>query len=308
MPERMDGLVKRHIRLYAIALMAWAACLPVSGCGGKTGTPTPQNDAAPRKYVVWRDTGSGASPPVLAFSAPAKPARGSSVTDPVYDTLITRVTDRAADGIKDPGILNEYARIDPANCTGTRALLRDTSGNWYLYSVPGYRLIRKEDFRGNPDPEPRWDPTDPDIVYFVEGPTLWKRNVATQTNTALHNFTAEEPRCEIVRSRYEGEPSKDCRYWAFRLEDADYNVLSVVTYDKQADKVLGRLSTFAGDFDWVGMDASGTHCVIAYDYPTKAVAFDRSLKQSVSLPVGIGHADFGVDSAGRDVIVYQNAS
>jgi len=257
---------------------------------------------------VWRDSGGGAAPPVLAFNTPPRPARGSSVIDPVYDTPVTRVTDRSSDGIKSPGILNEYARIDPENCTGTRALLRDTDGSWYLYSVPGFRLIRREDFRGNPDAEPRWDSSDPDVVYFVEGSTLWKRNVATNTDTAVHNFAAEDPKCAIARCRYEGEPSKDCRYWAFRLEDADYKVLSVVTYDKQTDKILGRLTTFAGDFDWVGMDTSGSHCVIAYDYPNRAVAYNRALTQPVNLPTGIGHADFGVDSAGRDVLVYQNAS
>jgi len=293
----------------AVVLAGLIACLPVSGCGGgKGGTPPTQGNPASRKFVVWRDPGGGASPSVLAFKVPAKPAKGAAVTDPVYDTPIIRATDRSADKISDPGILNEYARIDPENANGTRALLRDTSGNWYLYSVPGYQRVREEDFRGNPDAEPRWDATNPDIVYFVEGATLWQRNVSTKTNTAVHNFTAQEPKCAFARNRYEGEPSSDCRYWAFRLEDASYNVLSVVTYDRQTNQILGRLTTFVGDFDWVGMDTSGKHCMIAYNYPDRGVAFDRALSKSVNLPVGIGHADFGVDSAGRDVLVYQNAS
>jgi len=301
--------INRHSGLCAVALATLIACLLVFGYGGgKAGTPATQGNPVPRTYVVWRDPGGGASPSVLPFKVPAKPAKGSSVVDPVYDTPITRVTDRSADKISDPGILNEYARIDPENATGTRALLRASEGNWYLYSVPGYKRLAQIDFRGNPDSEPRWDVANPDTVYFVEGPTLWQRNVATGTDKAVHSFTAQEPKCAFARARYEGEPSRDCRYWAFRLEDESYKVLSVVTYDKQTDQILGRLTTFVGDFDWVGMDTSGSHCVIAYDYPNRGVAFNRGLSRSVKLPAGIGHSDFGVDSAGRDVLVYQNAS
>jgi len=264
--------------------------------------------AAAPQYVVWRYPGGEAKPPTLAFNTPAKPAKGGTVADPVYHTAIHRITDRATDGYASPAIVNEYARADPENADGTRAILRGVEGDWSLYDVATCQRLRTVDFRGNPDAEPRWHPTDPNVVFFVEGASLWQHNTSTADDTLVHDFSGEVAGCAFARTRFEGEPSTDCRYWCLRLEDADYELLRIVCYDRQTDSIVGRMTEITGDWDWVGMDMSGSHCILGSGDTTDAVAYDRSFQNPVPLPHGIGHADVALDAAGHDVLVYQNAA
>jgi len=260
------------------------------------------------EFVVYRFTGGAGRPPLLAFNRPAKPAKGASVADPVYHTTITRVTDKAVDHYEADAIENEYSRFDPENSDGTRLILRGTDGTWYLYSLPSYALVRQVDFSGNPDPEPRWDATNPDVLYYVAGPALRAYNAATNSASIIHTFTDVEPQCAFARTHFEGDASLNRRYWCLELDNASFSPLSVVCYDKQADAVVGRLTHFPTTFDNVSMDMSGTHCLIAYD-TTPPIAYQRDFTAPVSLPAGSsGHADFALDASGRDVYVYQNTA
>lgn len=293
---------------YTITLDALTSATGVALSGPNTLHFTTAGVTPGQQYVVWRYPGGEQKPPTLAFSTPPRPAKGAFVADPVYHTRVRRVSDLAADGITSEGLTNEYARADPENADGTRALLRGTDGVWYLYSVPGWQRLRVVSFRNNADPEPRWHPTNPNVCFFVEGPALWRYDVATDQVALVHDFTDEHPACAVVRTRYEGEPSRDCRYWCLRLEDSNYTLLRVVCYDRQTDQVVGRLSGVGSDVDWVSMDMSGTHCVISPGDFSPAVSYHRDFSHPVTLPHGIGHADFAVDTTGRDVLVYQNAS
>jgi hypothetical protein len=261
--------------------------------------------------VVWRYPGGDAKPPTLAFETPARPAKGASVADPVYHTPVTRVTDRATDGYASDAIMNEYSRVDPENPSGTYALLRGTDGVWYLYSVATWGLVRVVDFRGNPDPEPRWHPTDPDLVFFVEGLGFWQYRVSTNTSTLLHDFTGEAAGAEIARSKFEGDPSGDGRYWAFSLDDTDqasWTTLRVVCYDRQTDQIVGRLTAMPQSTpNWVGMDMSGTHVVAGME-DGSTFAWHRDFSHEVQLGTAIGHCDVARTSGGTDVLVYQNAA
>ena len=260
------------------------------------------------QFVLFRYPGGDLRPPTLAFATPAKPAKGQSVNDPVYHTPITRVTDRAADGYAADAVINEYSRFDPENAGGTRLILRGTDGTWYLYGLPSLALVRQVDFSGNPDAEPRWDATDPDVLYYVEGPALRQYNAATNQSAVVHDFREVEPQCAFARTRFEGDASLDRRYWCLQLDDANYQTLSVVCYDRQNDQVVGRLRNFPATFDHVSMDLGGTHCVIAYD-TVPPIAYHRDFTHPVQLPPGSsGHADCALDASGRDVYVYQNTA
>lgn len=265
-------------------------------------------DGGGQAYVVWRYTGGDAKPPLVAFRTPARPAKGASVYDPNFHTSVTRVTDRIVDGYTSEGIVNEYSRADPENANGTRALLRGTDGEWYLYALPTFEHLGPVSFRGNPDPEPRWDDEDPSIVYFVEGPCLWRRHIGTGNDTVVHDFSADESRCAIVRTRFEGAPSYDRRYWCLRLEDENFNLLSVVCYDMAENRILGRLTSFDPECDWVGMSPSGMYCIVAGGETVPNRSYHRDFTHPVNLPAGLGHADVTQTSDGRDVIAYQNAS
>ncbi len=292
------------VRAIAAELLLFA----LFGCTGGGGTAPPPPPAG--QYVVWRYPGGDAKPPTYAFSAPAEPAKGASVADPVYHTTLRRVTDRAADGYGSEGVVNEYARIDPENRDGSRALLRGTDGVWYLYDVASRALVRTVGFRGNPDPEPRWDATDPDLVCFVEGLSLWQYDVSADTEALVHDFAGEAAGADIVRTRFEGEPSLDGRYWALCLDDTDqesWTTLRLVCYDRQADQIVGRLTTLpAGAVNWAGMDLGGTHVVAGMD-DGAAYAWRRDFTHPVQLGTAIGHADVARTAGGADVLVYQNA-
>jgi hypothetical protein len=257
-------------------------------------------------FVIWRCPGGDAKPPVLAFNTPSNPAKGDAVFDPIYHTQIRRVTDRAVDRYSSEAVVNEYARFDPENANGSRVLLRGTDGVWNLYSVPKFQRIRTVGFRGNPDPEPRWHPTDPDLVYYVEGPSLWEYDAATDKDRLIHDFCKDQPGCAFVRTKYKGKPSLDSRYWCLRLENADWRLLSVVCYDRQEDKIVGRVTNPIPEFEYVSMDMSGKHCLIYDESRSTLVSYHRDFTHPVPLPGGVGHDGLAYDAAGRDVLVYQN--
>jgi hypothetical protein len=208
-----------------------------------------------------------------------------------------------------PGIVNEYARSDPENADGTLALLRGTEGDWHAYDVSAMQHLRTISFRDNPDAEPRWHPSNPHLAAFVEGASLWDCDVRTGAVSLVRDFSGEAPGCVTVRSRYEGEPSRDGRYFCLRLEDADFRLMQVICYDRQTNRIVGRLAPAApGDWDWVGMDLSGAHCLLGTGDTSDAFSYHRDFTHPVRLPRGIGHADVALDAAGRDVLVYQNAA
>lgn len=290
-----------------LLIVGASVCLALlAGCGGGGGVapPLPPADS----LVVWQFSSLTDKPPVLPFQTPPRPGKGVAVTDPLYGTTLVRVSDRAADGYASPGLVNEYARADPENADGTLALLRGTEGDWHLYDVASGRHLRAVPFRGNPDPEPRWDPANPDLATFVEGSSLWEWHAGSGAVSRLRSFAGEAPGCTFVRTRYEGEPSRDGRYFCLRLEDAGYRLLQVVCYDRETDRVVGRLSPAEGDWDWVSMDLSGTHCLLGPGDNSAGLAYRRDFTHPVALPHGLGHADVALDAAGRDVLVYQNAA
>lgn len=295
---------------YTVTIVALTSSGGTPLAGGATLTFTTGGGGTAGDLVVWRYPGGDARPPTLAFDTPARPAKGASVADPVYHTTVTRVSDRGTDGYASEGLVNEYSRVDPENCDGTRALVRGTDGVWYLYSVPAYGLVRVVGFRGNPDPEPRWHPTDPNVALFVEGLGLWQYDAATDASTLVHDFTGEVAGADIVRTKFEGEPSGDGRYWALCLDDIDqpsWTTLRIVCYDRQTDQIVGRLSSWPGGSpNWVGMDWGGTHVVAGME-EGDAYAWHRDFSHRVQLGTAVGHADAARTAGGQDVLVYQNA-
>jgi len=291
---------------YTVTLTALSSAEGVALSGDTTTAFTTEGGLPGSDYVVWRYTGGDAKPPTLAFSVPGEPAKSQAVTDPVYRTTVRRVTDKTTDGYSSDGIMNEYSRADPENCDATRVLLRGTDGQWELYGLPGFTRTGSISFRDNPDPEPRWHPTDPDVVFFVEGPSLWRMDVSTSQTTLVHDFSAEDPNCAFARTRYEGEPSADGRYWCVRLEDASYTLFAIVCNDATTNTILGRLDSPPADCDHVTMALGGTRCIVPSDAGA-AYSYALDFTNPVRLPDGMGHADVARTLAGDDVLVYQNA-
>ncbi len=159
---------------------------------------------------------------------------------------------------------------------------------------------------GGEEPEPRWDASNPKIFYYLYGTELRNYNIAADTSTTIHDFKVDFPLAAYITTKTEGDASLDRRYWSFMIENSIGDVISVATYDKNTNSVIGQKNTFIDAINWVSMDMSGKHCVIGYDSATAEV-FSRDLSSSKYLPdLANGHMDLAQTLDGKDVMVYQN--
>lgn len=234
------------------------------------------------------------------------PQKGSTFNDPNFHTTIVRVTDKA-DGYSGPGIENEYARTDPENSDGTYIILRGNDGEWYLYDAQTFQM--KKPFTSISDgeePEPRWDPENPKIFYYLYDTELRSYNVESDASTSIHDFKIDFPSAAYITTKCEGDASLDRRFWSFMVVGSMYNLISVIVFDRASNSIVGQKNDFPDSLDWVSMDMSGKHCIIGYDTHVAQV-FSRDFSTVRDLPWRAnGHMDLALTSDGRDVMVYQN--
>ncbi len=306
--------------LVAVAVLAFACfgCANSSASRGADETE-PAAPVTPLASVAHNPLPDGASAYVLGTEARdipelERPARGASVTEPVFGTPILRLTDIDAGDYAGPGIENEYSRTDPENADGTLAVLRGNGGDWYVCALEGgFELTSlAEPFADCvQEPEPRWDSEDPTGLYYVCGTQLRRVDLATGDVETLYDFADEVPDAYAIGTRTEGEPSLTRRYWAFMVWDEDFATRAVVVYDLAGNRVIGRLdaSDLAEEIDWVGMSPTGERVLIGYETLPYMLSCSRGLDARLRLPDGSNaHGDFARTADGRDVWVYQNTA
>jgi hypothetical protein len=241
----------------------------------------------------------------------AWPGRGVPFKDPVYHTTVVRVTDRGVDGYRDKGIKQEYARTDPENSDGTLLVLRGTEANWYLYDARSFKKLRDLDMLGAgvQEAEPRWDASNPGLLYHLHDMKLMALDVRSGKNRVVHDFKREFPWGAQIATGSEGDASVDRRRWCFMVRkkagDDEWAPRVVISYDRTADRIVGRMKV-TRPIDALTTSMSGRHCVIGWDErPATAHPFD--LGKTVKLPKGVtGHQDMALTRGGKDVSVYQN--
>lgn len=273
---------------------------------------------APVKFVEVPDPLSGDNPTYKLLPV-SPPAPGQAVTDARLGGAQTRVTQTA-------GVRHEYARHDPFNADQNLVLLVDvTSGSWRVYETARLpydaadQLVTEVDLA-----EPRWDPTDPNLLWGLRDFRIETLNVRTGTTTVIKDFAqdphlapilAAEPDLYRVTMRDEGEASEDLRYWAFIVQGTaqDYRPRYVITWDRQQDRMLGLLPIAAdqADIDWVGMSPAGTWLLIGGSEQNAGdlagfVLANRELTEFHRIDYATGHADVCRDLDGREVLVMQN--
>jgi hypothetical protein len=261
---------------------------------------------------------SGANPTYPLIPMPP-PAAGDSFWEPRFGTRQVRAT--SVDGIHGR---HEYSRFDPFNSDRGLVLL-DPGDPWRVYRTnsPPYNqpanLIRQVDLG-----EPRWDTSDPDILWGFRDFSIVTVNVTNGQEATVKDFTSDPVLGPIIVSspvyritmKDEGESSRDKRYWAFMLQgdaSAGYEPLYLFTYDRALDTVAGVLYLPPGqrEIDWVGMSVLGGYVVIlGYNGsgPIQGLASaSRDFSWIKTVRPSIGHADVGIDMLGREVVVGQNA-
>ena len=237
-----------------------------------------------------------------------------------------RVTDRTADlsqGDPSPGLKNEYSRVQSFNADGSRILVRGIEATWYLYDAKTLQPLAELPLRD----EPRWDASDPDLIYFTvpDEIQLMSYNVQTAEQTLVHDFADDFPGQTVayVWTRYEGSPSLDGRYWGLIANDQEGAALAFLVYDRQTDQVIAKrdmrgVSGVEEGIDHVTISPLGNYFMASFEHsceqgqlgddanPCGLMVYDRNLTNGRSLLRIIGHYDPALDGEGREVIIFQD--
>jgi hypothetical protein len=257
--------------------------------------------------------------PVYKLTSAGVPATGQSVSDSRLGTTQTRV-------VQTEGLRHEYSRLDPFNSDRSMILLTYLpAGEWRVYrtgTIPydsNDALVRVLDLE-----EPRWDPSDPNLIWGHRDFRLLTVNVKTGQETTIKDFAqdpkitpilAANPDLYRITMKDEGESSTDKRFWAFLIQGSndDYRARYLVTWDRQLNQIPGLYTIPLSEsaIDWAGMSPKGSWVLIGGDYNNGGklaglTMANRELTQFHRLDYATAHADVGLDSQGNEVIVMQN--
>jgi hypothetical protein len=248
----------------------------------------------------------------------AEPPPRSPLRDPVFESCLVRATDRTTDLSPDDesgGLKNEYSRVQSFNADSSLLVARGTEATWYLYDAASLQPLGELPITV----DPRWDATDPDVIYFSDEARLMAYNVRSGERYVVHDFTDSVPGglpVDMVWTRYEGSPSFDGRYWGMMAE-RDGRIVAFLVYDLQADQVVAtRDISGRPEIDAVTISPLGNYFLAYFDYcergspgddaqPCGLMVYDRSLENGRSLVRIIGHSDLALDAEGREVLIYQ---
>lgn len=294
--------------------------LPVSN---RTFYRTPANVPLPAKYTD--------------ITAP-------TFTDPTFGTKIFRATDVADQPSSGTSrYRHEYSRRTPFNCDNSRYIVMNGSARFFCHvTATGARIAggRTDGSVGTSTIAPQdpcdwiWHPTDPDkIIFSVQngGLVFYEFDVVTHVLTTKFSLegrlAALHPDFANVNATTmggEGRPSRDGRYWGFKLFNRSTNTnYGLLTYDMQTDTILGWLRTNTNPNN-VTMSALGNYIIASrHHLESEGVnysmceassnlnylgtqAWTRDFSARKTMHVSSEHADPGIDSTGREVYVTSN--
>jgi hypothetical protein len=336
----------QHARFFRVGwaaalLVAAALALLVAACEGDDGgSPAPASGTADEEATVSVTSLAARAPSSPLCSDPQppfvtdfevretpsldEPPARVPFRDPVFGSCLVRVTDRTTDlSPDDPsaGLKNEYSRVQSFNADGSRLLVRGIEATWYLYDADSLLPLAELPLRD----EPRWDATDPNIVYFSDETRLMSYDVATGEQALVHEFADDFPDEALaeVWTRYEGRPSSDSRYWGLMAEDENSETTAFLVYDRQVDEVIANrdmrgVPDVEEGIDHVTISPLGSYFIASFDqycehgqlgddgHPCGLMVYDRDLTNGRSLLRIVGHYDVALDAEGHEVIVFQD--
>ena len=252
----------------------------------------------------------------------ALPSPGESFYDGRFGTVLTRVTEGVARR-------HEYSRFDPFNADRSMIIIHDFDSGDFIAcrtaSSPYNTAANQAMVLGFE--EPRWDPSDPNLVWGLNDLQIVQADVLAGTVRVIKDFTEDPTLGTIIRAEpdlfrittgQEGETSGDKRYWALALQgsDQEYRWRYLFCWDRVLDQIVGLYNVPAGEaelIDWVGMSPLGNWVLVGSDYgPEQTLGglnmADRGFASFHRLALATAHSDTGLDSLGREVVVMQNTS
>jgi hypothetical protein len=323
---------------FSALFLAPTACVPADGSEGET-VAVAENMAKPAVSTGAATSGSGETETasvdrtaeksaasgfdyVLCYADDVecetfpmpelpRPAKGEPLADPSCNTEIVRVTDRRVDGAGCTTFVNSYSTVKIENADNTLLLVSCGAHNYFLYDAETLEFIKPLKIDGRRrNPEPYWDPEDPNVFYWRQGMRFLKYDVEAGKSTLVRDFSKDFKGGRDIYNATKGEPSRDGRYWAFVVFESccPVKVVDWFVYDKQEDTIRKWNESPAGadtpayNVKWIGMspsgkwvitkNAGGGHFIAPSDFsePRRFLAPDS-------------HSDLAIDSEGNEVLV-----
>ena len=213
-----------------------------------------------------------------------RPGYLQPITDPVFGTKVTRISDESTfGGSANHRLQHLYSKTQPWNSDMTLIQMHSAR---VILDAKTYQVVKIQSGRD----EAKWSTVEPNILYYVSGNQFRKWNVRTNADTVLHTFSEGN----ISMGDYEGNISVGDTYVVFNV-----GALAIV-YDIVNDTVISKKDL--GPADWVSMSQSGNYVVARVNPKTLgALVYDRNLNYLRTVFDHGSHGDLGYDGSGNEI-------
>jgi len=224
--------------------------------------------------------------------------------------------------------MNGYSRFTAFNADGSKILVREAGGAWYVLDAAGLGTPQEELPMYGDEAAPRWHGRDPDVIFYLDGTRLMRYRLSTgQGETALD--VAHAPAlagCSfdaVSLGGSEGDASAASRFWGFQVTTgsrchggtyhfvtADLKTGEMWTHtlpsgveppDNSSMSLTGKY--FVANFQGYGCDGVGT-----MEHPCGVMAYTRRFERAFMVHEDAGHHDEALSAEGHDVVVVKSNS
>jgi hypothetical protein len=253
--------------------------------------PPPSGDWSPPDYLRT-DVKTEATDHTIPRPGYLKPWK-----DPVFDTMITRITGDPGSkigslGVTWPDVSRHHYNSDQAwNCNQTLIYL-DQPGVF----LDGESYQPKFMANGIPgDSDVRWHATDPALMLYAAGNKLGSWNPKTGANLVIKNFGSSYSDCKF--GPWEGSPTRDGKSVVISCNKGAF-AYNIQTGTKYPDIDL--------PYDNVRISPLGTYIIWGYSPDkVKVTTLEGAVVTQIADNI-ISHFDTTLDDAGDEVIVGRN--
>jgi hypothetical protein len=216
----------------------------------------------------------------------SRPGYLQPITDPVFGTKVTRISDESTfGGSANHRLEHLYSKTQPWNSDMT--LIQMNSARVIL-DAKTYQVVKIQSGRD----EAKWSTVDPNILYYVSGNQFRKWNVRTNADTVLHTF----PEGNVSIGNYEGNISIGDKYVVLNVGPT----LAIV-YDIANDVVISKKDIGVAASDWMSISPSGNYVVLHSNTGGGVVVHDRNLNFLRKIFDHGSHSDLGYDGSGNEI-------
>jgi hypothetical protein len=250
----------------------------------------------------------------------ALPDVGARAKEPNFGTCLTRATPR--------GWMNGYSRFTAFNADGSKLLVRQSGGAWFLLDYGALGTPTQQLDAYGDDAAPRWHGRDPDVLFYLDGTTLNRYQVSTAATTVAFDVAdaAGLAGCSVdylSLGGSEGDASAASRFWGFQVVTSSSchgGLNHFVTVDLETNEswthtlppavempdnssmsLTGKY--FVANFQGQGCSGTGTMA-----QPCGVMAYARRFDGAKMIHEDAGHHDEALSKEGHDVVVIKSNS